>query len=50
VSDGRQPLPRNVAGGYTFVLGLAALPASLAGGLLWDSVSHAAPFWFSLCS
>lgn len=34
-------------GGYTFVLGLAALPASLVGGLLWDQVSHAAPFWFA---
>ena len=31
-------------GGYTFVLGLAALPASLAAGLLWDGVSHSAPF------
>jgi MFS family permease len=31
-------------GGYTFVLGLAALPASAAAGLLWDTVGHAAPF------
>ena len=33
-----------VLGAYTFVMGLAALPASTAAGLLWDSVSHAAPF------
>lgn len=33
-----------VLGAYTFVLGLAALPASTAAGLLWDHVSHAAPF------
>jgi MFS family permease len=31
-------------GGYTFVLGLAALPASAAAGVLWDAVGHAAPF------
>lgn len=31
-------------GGYTFVLGLAALPASTAAGLLWDHVSHSIPF------
>lgn len=31
-------------GGYTFVLGLAALPASTMAGVLWDRVSHAAPF------
>ncbi|MDZ4655903.1 MAG: MFS transporter [Coriobacteriia bacterium] len=31
-------------GGYTFVLGLAALPASAVAGLLWDTVSHGAPF------
>jgi hypothetical protein len=31
-------------GGYTFVLGLAALPASAAAGLLWDTVGHATPF------
>ncbi|MFA5843793.1 MAG: MFS transporter [Coriobacteriia bacterium] len=34
-------------GGYTFVLGLVALPASAFGGLLWDLVSPSAPFWFS---
>lgn len=31
-------------GGYTFVLGLAALPASAGAGLMWDAVSHATPF------
>lgn len=34
-------------GGYTFVLGLAALPASAVAGLLWDTVSHTAPFALS---
>ena len=33
-----------VLGSYTFVLGLAALPSSALAGLLWDTVSHAAPF------
>lgn len=36
-----------VLGGYTFVLGLAALPSSSLAGLLWDTVSHAAPFALS---
>lgn len=36
-----------VLGAYTFVLGLAALPASTMAGLLWDRVSHAAPFFVS---
>ena len=34
-------------GGYTFVLGLAALPSSALAGLLWDTVGHAAPFALS---
>ena len=34
-------------GGYTFVLGLAALPASALAGVLWDSVGHATPFALS---
>ncbi|MDP2182695.1 MAG: MFS transporter [Actinomycetota bacterium] len=34
-------------GSYTFALGLAALPASSVAGLLWDTVSHTAPFWVS---
>ena len=36
-----------VLGAYTFVLGLAALPASALAGLLWDRVSPAAPFLLS---
>ena len=36
-----------VLGAYTFVLGLAALPASSLAGLLWDGVSHRAPFVLS---
>jgi len=36
-----------VLGAYTFVLGLAALPASALAGLLWDTVSHSAPFALS---
>lgn len=31
---------------YHMVVGIAILPASLLAGLLWDSVSPAAPFWF----
>jgi MFS family permease len=34
-------------GGYTFAIGLAALPASLVAGLLWDAVSPSAPFVLS---
>jgi MFS family permease len=34
-------------GTYTFVLGLAMLPASALGGILWDAVSPATPFWIS---
>ncbi len=34
-------------GGYTFVLGLAALPSSAMAGVLWDTVSHRAPFALS---
>lgn len=33
-----------VLGTYTFVLGVAALIASTVAGVLWDRVSHAAPF------
>lgn len=33
-----------VLGAYTFVLGIATLIASTLGGVLWDRVSHAAPF------
>lgn len=34
-------------GTYTFVLGLAALPASLIAGVLWDAIGPAAPFRLS---
>lgn len=34
-------------GGFTFVMGLAALPASTLAGVLWDQVSHSAPFALS---
>jgi MFS family permease len=37
----------SAVGAYTFVLGLAAIPASAAAGLLWDTVSHGAPFFVS---
>jgi MFS family permease len=36
-----------VLGAYTFVLGIAALPSSSVAGLLWDHVSHSAPFFVS---
>lgn len=32
-------------GAFTFVLGLAALPASLVAGLIWDRFGPAAAFW-----
>mgnify|MGYP001237784097 CR=1 FL=1 len=35
-------------GGFQMVVGLCALPASLAAGLLWDKVSSTAPFILSL--
>jgi MFS family permease len=34
-------------GTYTFLLGLATLLSSTVAGILWDTVSHAAPFAFS---
>jgi MFS family permease len=34
-------------GAYTFLLGLAALPSSALAGVLWDTVSHGAPFVLS---
>lgn len=34
-------------GTYTFLLGLATLLSSTLAGILWDTVSHAAPFAFS---
>lgn len=45
VCDLAGPVARGTAlGGYTLVLGLAALPSSALAGLLWDTVGHAAPF------
>jgi MFS family permease len=35
-----------VYGAFNAVLGLAALPASLIAGTLWDNVGHASPFYF----
>ena len=35
-------------GGFQMVIGLCALPASFIAGLLWDSISVSAPFYFSL--
>jgi MFS family permease len=43
----RPELRGTALGGYTFAIGLAALPASLVAGLLWDAVSPAAPFVLS---
>jgi predicted MFS family arabinose efflux permease len=31
---------------YHMVIGLAILPASFLGGLLWDQLGPSAPFWF----
>lgn len=32
---------------YNMVIGLAALPAGLVAGLLWDHINPSAPFFFS---
>jgi len=37
-------------GTFQLVTGLAALPASFLAGILWDSVSIASPFYFSLAA
>ncbi len=34
-------------GAYNMVTGLAALPAGLIAGLLWDHIGPTAPFFFS---
>ncbi|MDY0341625.1 MAG: MFS transporter, partial [Coriobacteriia bacterium] len=48
VCDLAEPERRGtVLGVYTFVLGLAALPSSALAGILWDTVSHSAPFLLS---
>ena len=41
------PLRATALGGYTFAIGMAALPASLVAGLLWDRFTPAVPFVFS---
>lgn len=38
----------SVLGGFQMFIGVAALPASLIAGLLWDIWSPTAPFFFSL--
>lgn len=38
----------SVLGGFQMVVGLAALPASLVAGLLWDRLGRQAPFVLSL--
>ncbi len=48
VCDLAGPERRGTAlGAYTFVLGMAALPSSALAGVLWDTVSPAAPFALS---
>jgi len=42
-----ETLRATALGAYTFLLGLAALPASALAGVLWDTVSHSAPFVLS---
>lgn len=44
-----QRIRATAIGAYTFILGLAALPSTALAGLLWDTVSHRAPFVFSAC-
>jgi MFS family permease len=43
-----QPYRASVLGGFQMVVGLAALPASLLAGFLWDRVGRSAPFLVSL--
>jgi MFS family permease len=38
----------SVLGAFQMVVGLAALPASLLAGLLWDKAGRRVPFWVSL--
>ena len=40
-------LRASTLGSFQMTVGLAALPASLIAGVLWDKVSIAAPFYFS---
>jgi MFS family permease len=43
-----QPYRASVLGGFQMVIGLAAFPASLVAGLLWDELGRRAPFMLSL--
>jgi MFS family permease len=43
-----QPYRASVLGGFQMIVGLAALPASLLAGFLWDRVGRSAPFLVSL--
>jgi len=48
VSELAKPeLRASTLGSFKMVVGLAALPASLIAGLLWDKIGLAAPFYFS---
>lgn len=48
IADAVGPQARGKAYGiYNMVIGLAALPAGLIAGLLWDHLSPSAPFYFS---
>lgn len=48
IADVVGPKARGKAyGTYSMVIGLAALPAGLIAGLLWDHISPSAPFYFS---
>jgi MFS family permease len=38
----------SVLGAFQMVVGLAALPASLLAGLLWDKAGRRVPCWVSL--
>jgi MFS family permease len=43
-----QPYRASVLGGFQMVIGLAALPASILAGLLWDKLGRRTPFVVSL--
>jgi MFS family permease len=43
-----QPFRASVLGGFQMVIGLAAFPASLLAGFLWDKAGRQAPFVVSL--
>jgi len=43
-----QPFRASVLGGFQMVIGLAAFPASLIAGLLWDKAGRQVPFYLSL--